>query len=104
VEKRNVGGRREFFIFAHVASLLVKNFSYIKGFDSKREDIENCLVFCVLMLEYYLVRNRRFGHRDMSFLIYGFFDVTARPCNRLGPPDLKRTTEIIYNSFKIVLI
>jgi hypothetical protein len=53
-----VGGRREFFIFADVASLLVKNFSYIKGVDSNREDIENCLVFCVLMLEYYLVRNR----------------------------------------------
>jgi hypothetical protein len=52
-----VGGRREIFIFADVASLLFKNFSYIKGVDNKREDIENCLVFCVLMLEYYLVRN-----------------------------------------------
>jgi hypothetical protein len=34
-----VGGRREFFILADVASLLFKNFSYIKGVDSKREDI-----------------------------------------------------------------
>jgi hypothetical protein len=34
-----VGGRREIFIFADVASLLFKNFSYIKGVDSKREDI-----------------------------------------------------------------
>jgi hypothetical protein len=33
-----------------------------------------------------------------------FFAITAGRCNRLGPPDLKRTAEIIYNNFKIVLI